>query len=375
MTNRAPDMAWQHPPTFFGGTQFQQQCPLGPFQYRPQGNGYSTWQPPNLTNQYQNNASSRPKRQRKEPTFIDYCDVCDRGFKNNAKKVEHYQQHIKCDEPGCSFEAHFKLVAIHKQNLHGPNALRIKVETPEEIQRWREERKRKYPSYSNVQQKADKMSKRERQGNVLDNKNFGKMRHKKQVTSIQRNATAQSQTKIDRVSQQDSSTNQNDIGSKSLLGLFSTSHDSSGEMSSEDDTNDQNAKNMSALGSLMQSYASSSDTELENESSNLQKVPEPFPESDLNVIFNEPIPDRNPAEFLGSDTSDSKKTSPGLQSHGHIKQNKPKRQGGHSQGKTRQSLLEMLLANDIRKERNHILQCVRYIVENNFFETEVVVKN
>uniref|UniRef100_H2Z0W6 C2H2-type domain-containing protein n=1 Tax=Ciona savignyi TaxID=51511 RepID=H2Z0W6_CIOSA len=69
------------------------------------------------------------KRTKKEPEFVDFCDVCDRGFKTEEKKLEHYSQHVTCKEPGCSFEAHFKIVEIHRRNLHGPNGHRIKLET------------------------------------------------------------------------------------------------------------------------------------------------------------------------------------------------------------------------------------------------------
>lgn len=360
---------WQRPPSSFYGSQFQQQGPPGPFQHRPWGNGNFAWQPPKCTNRHNDN-SPRPKRPRKEPTFIDYCDVCDRGFKNNAKKTEHYQQHVKCDEPGCSFEAHFKIVAIHKQNLHGPNALQVKVETPEEIKRWREERKRKYPSCSNIQKKAEKLSERERHGNVLDNKNFGKMRHKKQITSVKETSTAQ--IEVVNISKQEQSANQNDVPRKSLL--FSNSHISSGEVSSEDDDGTVPiGKNLSALGSLMQSYASSSESELEdNASPNVQKVQEPSSVSSTNIISAQSSLDHNPAKIL-CDTSNLKNKS-GSKSWGNNKSNKPG-QNDPLRGKKRQSLLEMLLANDIRKERNHILQCVRFVVENKFFEPEVLVTN
>jgi len=35
------------------------------------------------------------KRAKKDPVFLDYCDVCDRGFKTAEKKREHYEQHVK----------------------------------------------------------------------------------------------------------------------------------------------------------------------------------------------------------------------------------------------------------------------------------------
>ena len=38
----------------------------------------------------------------KEENFIDYCDVCDRGFKTEEKKRQHYSEHTKVGkEIGC----------------------------------------------------------------------------------------------------------------------------------------------------------------------------------------------------------------------------------------------------------------------------------
>jgi hypothetical protein len=76
----------------------------------------------------------------------------------------HVLQHIKC--PQCDFNAAKRIVREHQSKEHGTSVkdadpsvaaqatALFKLDTPEDIERWREERRRRYPTAANVVKKA-----------------------------------------------------------------------------------------------------------------------------------------------------------------------------------------------------------------------------
>ncbi|CAB1422246.1 unnamed protein product [Pleuronectes platessa] len=120
--------------------------------------------------------SQGQKRNKKEPEFSHFCDTCERGFKNQDKYDEHMAQHVKCSVPDCSFTAHEKIVSIHWRNNHAPGTKRIKLDTAEEIAKWKEERRKNYPTLQNIEKKKKVMVAREETGGVLETAQFGRMR-------------------------------------------------------------------------------------------------------------------------------------------------------------------------------------------------------
>jgi len=103
-----------------------------------------------------------------------YCEACDRGFKCDDKFKEHLATHRVCGVDGCKYEAAEKLVAIHHRNLHatGLHKKLGNLELPDELNKYRDERKKNFPTKENADKKSeveqDKIERRE----LLTTKDF-----------------------------------------------------------------------------------------------------------------------------------------------------------------------------------------------------------
>lgn len=98
-----------------------------------------------------------------------WCETCDRGFPTADALDRHNQQHQKCNIDGCQFVAHPKVITKHIQMQHSTGLYKKipKLDNPEEIQKWREERKKKYPTRINIEKKAAEIKEKFERGEKM----------------------------------------------------------------------------------------------------------------------------------------------------------------------------------------------------------------
>eukprot|EP00105_Crassostrea_gigas_P020208 XP_011438942.1 PREDICTED: nuclear fragile X mental retardation-interacting protein 1 [Crassostrea gigas] len=295
---------------------------------------------------------------------VYFCETCDRGYKAQDKYQEHIDSHVKCRHEGCSYTAHPKLVQLHDRTQHSSGlATKIwKLESPEDIAKWREERKRNFPTAETVKRKNEIIQEKIARGEVIETKTFGKMRNKggkkdkfgKWKNKRQNNRNNRGRREDDctetppkigapstKVADKDK---RFDADPLSLLeGLEETVPDS-----------DQAVSAVGGLATLMANYSDSDE----------EKPPQ------TNKPLHTDIPSQNDTlskkEIQCVENGENNGTE-----HGNKRKRKRHRKNDgdfNSRPKVRKStLLEKLLAPNIRRERNLVLQCVYHIVKENFF--------
>ncbi|TRY52564.1 Uncharacterized protein CTYZ_00003004 [Cryptosporidium tyzzeri] len=76
----------------------------------------------------------------------NYCNVCEKGFINNEKHVQHILNfHVTCSEENCNYSAPKEIMHYHKLKHINNNEGNSITESIEEIEKWLICRKMKFP--------------------------------------------------------------------------------------------------------------------------------------------------------------------------------------------------------------------------------------
>lgn len=395
----------------------------------------------NSNNFDKKNHTRRPEQQHHHKTRSEFwCEPCDRDFRSEDQLQEHQSQHQKCGIDGCKFVGHELIVSKHIQMQHSTGLYeRLKnLNTPEDILKWREERKKRYPTKANIELRQQMQEERTKRGEKLTNSNnrFGRNSDRRRCNKT--------------------STNGNRVGEKTATGKPNTSREGKkkrrrtrkttvtavGPLPEENDKSKivsttglpmfhgtsqmknykkrREVQPKNALSSLLGAYESDSDSnesfsectssseETEdalNTSSEIESVEKlcseeafltsadisetPVMEGDRTDLlsgepmemeevcndsdelpneepivkmeeFVEPIPSKGVTKVVKNNRTTGKALDKRLSK-------RPTVMDLSKKYRNQNTMLEKLLQNEIRHERNILLQCVRHVVKENFF--------
>ncbi|XP_046558099.1 nuclear fragile X mental retardation-interacting protein 1-like [Haliotis rubra] len=326
----------------------------------------------NMPNDKKKNKKKRIDKRELPENNQFFCDTCDRGFCSDEKYQEHVLQHEKCSDPACSYVAAPKLVKLHFQMQHQTGlAHKIwKLESPEDIKKWIDERKRNFPTAANIERKKAMETERRSRGERLDTKYFGKMKGGRNGNKWGNRKRHFNDTESD---MQHSPTKKPNMAEQTIL--------TNGSLKTEDP--------LAAV--LMQPQSETCTDSIPDQMSVAggTSVPHGILWSRFRTggiakhIIHQvktrlvtewiictcdnafPVIRTSPSKSCGNNQNKPDSTQKPMSNRQRKNQ---KKQNGNSkmQNSKRSTLLERLLAKEIRHERNVLLQCVHYIVKQNF---------
>lgn len=122
-----------------------------------------------------------------KPNYIaesnNYCELCECNFKYPQQLQKHLSQHEKCWYDNCTFEGSSKLLQKHVETQHQSGIFQriVKIETEEDIEKWREERRKRYPTKANIEARRLAQEERLKRGERIQEPNhrFGSTQNRK----------------------------------------------------------------------------------------------------------------------------------------------------------------------------------------------------
>jgi len=104
-----------------------------------------------------------------ERTKSYFCDVCEKLIGSETEYKVHLSEHATCGIDGCGYTAHQDILEKHimQQHLTGLFNKIPQGNSPEEIAKWREERRKNFPTREKVMEKAAERAILKERGEVM----------------------------------------------------------------------------------------------------------------------------------------------------------------------------------------------------------------
>lgn len=322
-----------------------------------------------------------------------YCEVCDKDFSSKDTLLEHQSAHMTCGIDGCTFSAHPLLVEKHIGMQHRTGLYERMKDLSEDLEKWIMERRKRYPTKANIDlRKAEELEKLQR-GEIIKRNSNVQTRTRKMENTRQKKRRPRKRYTYEN--------NDNNIQTEKLYrglrpfpgtSILEEEDDKACldeqpdlcekiiNISDEDDVpqtsmtlESTNLPAISLLPNLVADYESDSDDE----------GPEEVPVKRIKI---EELPDKitkntvHEEETSGIQKCENESDKLNNKSEKNIAKYQDKRKHEMNQRaidnknnnylhKYYDKLLEKLLSRSIQHERNLICQCVKYIIENNFFDS------
>lgn len=322
-----------------------------------------------------------PKQNKsKEPAQTYHCDACNVSFPNVKSYTSHTKAHIQCSK--CSFQGSKKVVSAHYQSTHGQYAgrglktVQIQVpgsrqaqkfkicvgDHPDDIQKWIEERKKRFPSRANIEKKMMKNKRGRSEGAVVDtgsdspNKKTCLEQPKEKVVEEEKVIPASSISTL--IAGYGSSSDEEDIKKQETKELVCETIGESNIVSTETPPNDVDTK--SNFKTKQCRYFLRNGTCKNGDNCTYIHDIEKHEEYKANADI------RKERQSKRDRARNEAKKEMDILTTGRSQQNNRTKNNAAAG----QTLLRKLLQNDIRRERTLTLQLLRYIVDCNYLQKQ-----
>ncbi|XP_055682175.1 FMR1-interacting protein NUFIP1 [Lutzomyia longipalpis] len=294
-----------------------------------------------------------------------WCETCEWSFFSIEKFEQHKAEHKRCEFDGCAFEGHSRLLAKHLE-IH--NSKLGSIESAEDIAKWREERRKNYPTAKNIELRRKAQVEKNKRGERISERKtrFGE-KLKGQFKSSKNQFRKRTPTVNVPASPEETCLKEELNQGVSMF---------RGTSSIEDYVDVQN----NVLAQLLSVYESGSESESEGESKEVEKQKD-------ETVISKTVEHDLPKEHKISSQKNEKGASHSREitavekpeKFTKRKFSKDAKDGTEKPTKIYKGLnydflrrrhpptmLSKLLEKEIRHERNVLFQCVRYVVEKDF---------